>query len=372
MYRRPMGKLIRSFYPALWGVLLLLTGCEQVSPQQQWLQVVADRIAADYGDLQRQAGTLSVTLQNYCASPAPEPLAAARDQWRQTMDAWQRVQWVRFGPITENNDDWKIQFWPDQKNIVSRKAQRLLNTEGPIDAARVADASVVLQGLSALELLLFDPDYMANYGLESGEQTPQGRRQCELITAIGKHFAGTTTRVHQAWVDSGIRQQWQETSAAPDHSGKGPMAEVVGAMLSQLEIIKTDKLGAPLGYKSRSHTPNGYFSESWRSQSSLRNIWVSLQTLYSLAKHPEHYDLEQLLQQTGHGELAADLDMAFAVALQTLADIQQPLVTAVADSTGRQQVVVLHQAIAQLNSRFKQQLAPALGISLGFNANDGD
>jgi len=52
--------------------------------------------------------------------------------------------------------------------------------------------------------------------------------------------------------------------------------------------------------------------------------------------------------------------------------VQPPLAEAVADPLRRPQVEALHAAVKALAEQVARQLPAALGLSLGFNALDGD
>lgn len=355
----------------LVGALMLAqTACDRPSPESKWANAVSGRVAGDYAKLHNESQQLANDLEQFCSSDTKNrELSRAQGQWRKTMDAWQNVQWVRFGPIVENNDDWKIQFWPDKKNIVARKAQQLLARDAAIDKAAIVDASVVIQGLSALELLLFDEEFANRYQ----EDDELASRQCQLLMAIGEYFVDTTGRVYAGWTDKTFQEKWLDTLTKQDD---GPhttaLIDVIGALLTQMERVKSDKLGGPLGFKNRSKQPNGYFSEAWRSSSSVDAIKSNLLALQSLISNQDEYDLRRLLQAKGNEQVATDLEAKINESLQLLATIDKPLREAVTSVGLRQRLEELHGTVGEINSILKSRLPSALGVALGFNSNDGD
>ncbi|WP_290579319.1 imelysin family protein [Ketobacter sp.] len=348
----------------LW---LLLGSCERTSPEEKWITALSARIEAGYQSLHSSSRDLNRQVQEFCVQNTD--INVPRQQWRQTMAAWQDIQWVRFGPIVEHNDDWKIQFWPDKKNIVARKVNKMLNEPQSITVEGVANASVVVQGLSAVELLLFDEPYVTQFtstGTQSGDQ-------CQLLTAITTTLAANTGRIVQAWQDAQFQAGWLASVGQPqDGVHANAVSDAVGAMLTQMEKVKVDKLGGPLGYKNRNRQPNGYFSEGWRSDSSLDNIKINLLAMQGIMQNNEAYDLRRLLESKGNAVIADEFQARLNDNLALLATIDKPLREAVMEPGYRQQLEDLYQSLGALNSLIKTKLTKALGINLGFNSNDGD
>ncbi len=346
---------------------LLLSSCFCPPPEEKWVTALSQRIGSGYQALHAGSQELDQRVQAFCVGSAG--IDAPRSQWRATMDAWQNVQWVRFGPIIENNDDWKIQFWPDKKNIAARKVNKILNNEQSITVEDVANASVVVQGLSAIELILFDEPYVSQFA----EGAERAEKQCELLGAIAENLQVTTHKILQDWQDPEFQTGWQASVSGPqDGVHANAVSDVVGGMLAQMEKVKIDKLGGPLGYKNRNRQPNGYFSEGWRSESSLANIKTNLLSLQELIDNDDAYDLRRLLESNGNGVIADEFQTRINDALVQLATIDMPLRKAVMDVGARQQLEELHQSIAGINTLIKTKLTSALGVNLGFNANDGD
>lgn len=345
---------------------LFLGSCDRTSPEEKWVSALSQHIDSSYATLHSNSQLLVESAQAFCNQSSD--INTPRQQWRKTMDAWQDVQWVRFGPIVETNDDWKIQFWPDKKNIVARKINKILDDESSIDESVVANASVVVQGLSAVELLLFDEPYVSRFS--EGNLVA---KQCQLLVAIANNLSSNTDKILQKWRDPKYQAGWMASvHEAQDGVHANAVSDAVGAMLTQMEKVKTDKLGGPLGYKNRNRQPNGYFSEGWRSNSSLDNIKINLLTMQGLMVNDDAYDLRTLLESKGNGVIADEFQARLNDALSLLATVDKPLREAVMDVGYRPQLEELYQSIGELNTLIKTKLTVALGINLGFNSNDGD
>jgi predicted lipoprotein len=70
--------------------------------------------------------------------------------------------------------------------------------------------------------------------------------------------------------------------------------------------------------------------------------------------------------------LADKIDAAYAASLKLFASNQRTLGELLADDAGRQQLNDLYDSLNVVHRLHEGELAKALGIQLGFNANDGD
>ena len=120
-------------------------------------QARQDFILPGYMRLQLRVKQLRARTVGLCEAPTPLHLKAARGAYLGTIDAWGRVEMITFGPIAEHNRLERIFFWPDRKGIGLRQVRRLLaNSRGdPLSAEALAKMSVAVQGLTALEVLLY-------------------------------------------------------------------------------------------------------------------------------------------------------------------------------------------------------------------------
>lgn len=353
-------------------LVLLLPSCSKPSPEAKWVEFVTESVGRDYRALEDESRLLQQTVQDFCdgAHRSAEHLNSAQAQWLKAMAAWQRVQWVRFGPIVDGNLDWQLQFWPDKKNLVQRKTQSLLGSSDTLDAAAIEKAGVVVQGLSELELLLFDSDYVDGYG----NNDEASARQCQLLRLVSRHLVSTTSIIASKWNSPQDNETWLKQDKG--EKGKEQVAirngKIIDGLLTQVDKVKTDKLGDPLGLKNKARMANGYFAESWRSSSSLANIHNNMSSLQSLLSSKDRYDLGDYLEEHGQVDLANNLVAGLQQILDQIERIGPPLNEAVLSQEAKDQVEQLYDQVKALNTLLRTELAPALGVALGFNSNDGD
>ena len=70
--------------------------------------------------------------------------------------------------------------------------------------------------------------------------------------------------------------------------------------------------------------------------------------------------------------LTDKIDAAYANAVKLLNGAQKPLGELLEDEAGRQQLNDIYDILNVVHRLHEGELAKALGIQLGFNANDGD
>ena len=100
---------------------------------------------------------LENSLDALCKNPSNKMLSKSRFLFSSTVRAWAGIELVRFGPVTENNRFERILFYPDRKSTGLKQVQRILiqSDESAVHLERLPQKSVAVQGLGALEYVLF-------------------------------------------------------------------------------------------------------------------------------------------------------------------------------------------------------------------------
>lgn len=359
--------MIQRLLSALFLLSLLACSPEpHIAPEEKALSDIAhQRILPWHQTFVARTDELAQSLERLCQNPGnPGELEASRANWRTAMLAWQTLRPINFGPVQENNQAWRIQFWPDTHNRVGQKVEALLAQETPISAVSLADANVLVQGLSALEYLLFDPSKDA-----AALQPP---RVCEYLRAAGVNTQTVAETLASGWATGQGNFVGTFLSAGPGNlafpTQKDAVAALVSGMVSSVEVIKNRKLGDAFGGRPGSGRINPYHLELWRSRLSLEAIQREVsanQQLYQTGLRP-------LLLAGGHKPLAQQLDDTFNLVAKTLASLPSPLFTQIQEPSALPQFQAAFDQLGQLLALLKRDLPTALGLQLGFNANDGD
>jgi predicted lipoprotein len=220
------------------------------------------------------------------------------------------------------------------------------------DRAAFRSASVAARGLMALDWLLYDP---AAGPIEAG-----GYR-CRLLVAITRDLAATAERMVAGW-----RQPWSNillsagapdnpVYLAPDESTRALYSALVDGLQADIDL----RLGRPLGTFEK---PQPRRAEAWRSGRSLPNLVASLRGLRALAA----------VFGPAVGDGMGRVDAAFDAALAAAGRVGEPIDAAVATTAGRFRVESLQSAVRRARTEVAEHIGPAVGVTGGFNAMDGD
>jgi predicted lipoprotein len=358
-------KSLRLYFLVISSLLLCACQQEQEPPANPELTLLLNLgqqvIVPWHQQFSDEALLLQRNSNEFCSNTSTRSLESLQQSWRSTMGAWQQIQLITFGPIQADNLSWKVQFWPDRHNLIKRKTDELLASDDDITAERISEASVVIQGLSSLEYLLFDPE---------AETALKQARRCQLLLATTEHTHSIAEKLSQQW-----QQHYLSTFTQPGPDNKiysnkeSALIAVVDSLLASLEVIKKDKLEKPLGYSNKSKKARPYLSEAWRSEYSLKSIEINivgLQTIYQQG-------LDSYLGQQENGPaLKQNVDNHFQQMMATLNAVNLPLSKAVKDPQQQTILALLHQQLTSMIKLFKYEVPATMGITLGFNANDGD
>ncbi|RXJ74210.1 iron-regulated protein A precursor [Veronia nyctiphanis] len=329
--------------PTFCVSLAQLTGCQsanQLQPNVRLWHVQQESADA----FSREANALNQSVHRYCIHEGshPELLLNLRKDWKETMNAWMSLQGVDMGSEELLSLSWQIQFYPDKKNTTGRKISELLKQDTPLTSEYIAAQSVAVQGLGAMEWMLFDST--------SDMLTP---RHCELAVAISQHLSRSARAYREAW-------EINPFSMADE------MAETrntLSALSHQLDRVMK-KLSMPLG---KPGLPKSYQAEAWRSQQSLaflKQSIISMSRLYQA-------DLNVLLREKGHEALAARLSEHWRIALDSVPE-SDGMRGRLETVRGYQSLLTVYNNLEYIQLAISDEVAPLLGVVVGFNSTDGD
>jgi predicted lipoprotein len=346
----------------LTGLAIALGACSPQDQQAATSAAIAQQvILPTYSRWAEADKQLASSALAFCQGS--QDLAQARAAFLAAQKAWAELQPLLIGPLAEGNRAWQVQFWPDKKNLVGRQVEQLLNAGKPLDGEALAKASVVVQGLSAYEYILFD----SNLDLADAAQKA---RYCPLLEAIGARQQTLAAEILGSWQQAdGMLAQLSKFPNARYAESKEAIAELLRVQVTALDTLKK-KLGAPIGRQSKG-IPQPFLAEAWRSQASLSSLDASLQSAQQVWDGVDGKGIKALLGSQ-HKDLANKIDAAYADSRRQMAALQPPLDDLLKSDAGRAQLNALYDSLNVVHRLHENELAKALGIQLGFNANDGD
>jgi uncharacterized protein len=356
-------------------VSLFLSACGGESAEQKLLLNVAHNIITPaYVELDVQAVELVKQSAAFCQATKDKEIL--QQQWRKTMVAWARVQAVSFGPIEDANLRWKLQFWPDRKDLTRKKVEALIASKDLLSAERIATASVSAKGLAALEYLLFD---QRGGALDRYREGPQAGRRCELLLATATRVQQVTQQLAVQWRGGDNRAGYADKFASPGANNSvypdnnSALAQLLDTLIVGAEVVKRNKLGIALAVDKGVSHAKPYRLEAWRSQYSLALMRANVAVLEQLYRGAGGYGLVNYLaeERAIDAALLLAIDEDFSGINSQFATLETPLFTTLKLPQQYAALTVLHQRLQRLGANLNQ-LPERLGISLGFNSNDGD
>jgi hypothetical protein len=334
---------------ALTASLLLAQPAWALDPAALVDTAIDKHILPGFTTLTEATGTLKNTAAEDCASDS----TALRTAYHQGFDAWMAVSHLRFGPTEEDERAFSLAFWPDTKGFTPKSLSKLISTEDPAvtDAAAFAEVSIAAHGFFALEFLLYD---------KRVSQLGSDAYRCLLIQAVTNDIDRNATAILVDWQNSYADLMRSPSDETPYTTDLAAVAELFKALDTGLQFNEEARLGRPLGTFDK---PRPLRAEARRSGRSLQNITVSLASLEQLAAI--------LSAQTPVPDKS--LKGAFSLALGHTSELQDdPVFAGVDDIQTRLHVEILQQYIGNIRDFVLQELGPALDVTAGFNALDGD
>lgn len=310
------------------------------------LAVASHILVPRYQQLQTAFRNQADAWQAGCADT--KLLRAAFDK---SADAWAAVEHGRFGPIARDNRPERISFWPDPRNATEKGLAQL--SAAPDEAAlapeRIVRASVAVQGLPALErILFFTPAPGAKPVLAKLSE-----RQCAIGKAISANLANIGDETVKEWIEpqTGQLAKLESLRNAPDGLQQARAAATqILTDLATLFMIVADRKLLPL-YGGKGKGPQPRASEAWRSGRSERNIMLNLDAASDTATVLKPFAMESADILIGRLKTAKNIIGAH--------DGNPPGFAGFASVK-----VAQYEAI--------QKLPAALDVPLGFNSLDGD
>ncbi|MCZ0811680.1 MAG: imelysin family protein [Pseudomonadota bacterium] len=307
-------------------------------------EALSSHVLPGFGTFARSSAALAAKAGEDCRAGALKPAYHA------AYDAWMGVSHLHLGPLEQGGRALAIAFWPDTRGMVGRTVARLVADEDPVvdTGEGFASVSVAGRGLLALERLIYEPEF-AGYGA--------GDYECRLVGAIAVDLARMGREMADEWPDFAALLR---RAGAPGNDvflkpGEASQA-LYTALMSGLEFNRDQRLGRVMGSFDR---PRPNRAEARRSGRSLRNVVLSLKALRDLARGLADGPIE-------------GSEAAFAQALETAGALDDPVLAGVATPQGRLKVEVLAQEIRRIEDAVAQEIGAALGVSAGFNSQDGD
>ncbi len=304
---------------------------------------------------------LQEALDAHCARPAATTGQAVGREFAAVVRAWSYIEFLRFGPLMEQNRYERVHFWPDPRGVVLRQVRQLVDGTGEMpDVAALATQSVALQGLPALEYLLY-----REHGLLS-QPAAAPRRSCGHAQAVAGNLAAIGAELAAEWrADSEFGRQFVQPAPgrALYRDQREVASEAFKALSTGLQFARTVKLQPVLGASAQDARPRR--APFWRSGLAARSQQWGIDGLYRfyVAGAYAYRRDEQWMDEGVRGEL-----LRAAQGFEAFPAWEEGLHSA----EGHRRLQLASLVLKNAKDIIDEHVAPAFGVRIGFNALDGD
>ena len=300
---------------------------------------------------------LVTQAETFCQKGGTEEFEKTRGEFHKMMDAWQQIQILRTGPQEMFMRSFRLQMWPDRSNTGAKQIRKLL-TDKNLDALKpevFRKSSTAVQGLSAIERLIYAKDITAVDFQDDGK----ANYRCQLLGAITVNIASISSNLLKAW--QGDHKNLLATPGEENEmydSHKEVATLLLKEAATELQAVYDQKFKRPVSKRFRYKR-----AESWRSERSLRNITLNLESAEALFKigFMPHLKDEALKQK---------VDKEFKQAIKTGKTFTMSLLKAHEEKP--EKLASWMKQVSQLKRSVTVDVAKELDIALGFNSLDGD
>jgi predicted lipoprotein len=350
-----MYKLFALLTSTLFPVLAIAQSTDWNSVN---LAVTDTHVLPGYARFAESSAALVPAAAALCSNPGPDSLAGMQSAFNASMDAWQGVQHIQFGPITYFNWNFRLQFWPDDKGTGARQLSEMLAARdaSQLDPENFARQSVGVQGYPALERLIFDEN-----SLQELQDNPF---QCQLVQAIAANLSEIATGVEARW-----REEFRTTIANADErdffeSAEDATISYLKALVENVRRVQQQKLESVLGEDRPGSRVRR--AESWRSDRSVRNLKLNAAAFHEIFSVPDPG-----LAAVFVPEDVPVMEAAFAQLETDLAVLPDSMNEALQSDAGFEGLMAVRNDLDALFEALEASLKNT-DLYLGFNSLDGD
>lgn len=341
--------------PIVFAMLLVAAPACAAPPEPGPLavKVLETAVLPRYEIFARETRAQSDAWNSDCAKGGQPDLSALKRAYRTTAGSWNDVEWVSVGPISTSLRPDRI-FGPDRRNYVAKALADLAAKvkAGEITPEAMRSISVAGQGFPALERVLYEPGDLDD------------AQRCRIGSAIARNLMTIASEIVAEWraadgpLDKLKRGQGDPIHFAdPAQAAARLMTDLAGGLQRLVDV----KLLPVLGSGVEQARPKA--AEGWRSGRSADSIRVGLASLAETAA---------VFSAAAPPDVAAGVAKSFEAAASATAKLPDDLGEAAADPKRRKIVEAAVAALKAAQRDVAKNLAPALGLPLGFNALDGD
>lgn len=309
--------------------------------------------------------TLHDDVAALCKAPSADGLAAAQEAFKATVLSYSEIEFLRMGPLGVDNRLERLLFWPDSKGIALRQVQVALSSKDATAANpdTLEGKSVALQGLGAVEFLLFGTGFDDLAGAA-------GAYRCSYAAAATTLIAGVGKTLSDEWNDNAAGGASDAMlNPQPTSTDYRTELEVINKLAGTLsfgnDTIRDQRLSPILSLATG--TPRPRSALFWRSGMTARALaanFTGLLDFFHAAKFDSAMD-------AANNWVAKSIVFEFEGAIKAAGEVPDSTEVAVASPEGMLGLKQMYVSTGSLDT-LDESLSIALGLSAGFSSLDGD
>jgi predicted lipoprotein len=325
------------------------------------LHLVKNYILPHYDALSIRSTQLKKSISIYCEDiqtnkHKQHQLALIKKTFKELYIDWAAVQPINFGPITYLKRQVRMQYWPDKHNVGGKQLRQLLLNQNTITLEALQKKSVAIQGLPALERLLFSTKSLT-------------QENCGLAYRISENIKSIAQETVDGWTQSPALFM-NDFSSKNYHYGTYSSASEITSVIAKsithsLALIEQEKLKATIKNDNKKSNPRKL--EAWRSGISSKLIHANLTTVenmylsvFSNQLIPKNSELDKRIRN----------EITF-IKLSTSA-LETTLREALTSNKNEIEFITWKGEIKNLQRLIHQAFHKELGLTFSFNSLDGD
>jgi uncharacterized protein len=343
------------------------TGTDSVAPDL--VDAILDKtgdevILAGYKNFASATAKLKSGFDHLCSAPSGAALIDVQNAYSEVVVEWSKMEVIKIGPVLKDNGQERILFYPDKSGSGLKQITAALSAkdEAVLKPEKMQGASVALQGLGALDYVLFG---MGSEGLTSSE----GAYRCKFGAAVAERLSVQSETLKSEWAkDDGILHDFKHPSPSNPlfQTDKQAVTALLGTLVHGLDMVRKQRI-APF-YSAKDPAANPKKAIYGRSGNTMTSIAANLEGLAGLWVKS---DMTTLLKgdATAYG---GNIEFNFKSAIMAAKAVNLPLDQAVADEKQRAKLDFLMLTIADLYKLLSEDVGKAIGLGAGFSFSDGD
>lgn len=368
--------LRRTFLLAMAATLLPIAAAPRALAQPSFdhaglaRRALEQHIRPAYRRLAQSSAALEQATGDFCkVSDAPhrKALNVAFDN---VVTAWGHIEHITFGPIAVESRAERILFFPDRRGLGARQIAAALQSQDKsvTEVESLSRKSVALQGLGAFEVVMLG-------GVDRAETAQARQHRCRFGHAIAGNIATIARSVSGEWQQpDGFARSWLEPGAGNSAFLKSmettlALAKAIGRGIEQ---VRDERTIGPLGFGPQRRKLPVVMRVSGRTMrlvqaniDGIRDMWTTggLEAAIISARAPAPTDSVPEIAALVAGELATASRLAGSL-------LGQPA----ALDGGKATRTIVSMGFPLKNARYHAMalFTEVAGVTLGFNASDGD